>query len=90
MNYSLLVGNDGSYTVSSDYSTLYATLESNGALLIRSWFDNPPYFTLKGAVRFLINNTDKEIEVFPGPTGFWQSIGFTLIDKESNKWRYQR
>lgn len=90
MNYSLLVGEDGSYRVTSDYVEVYATLEPNGKLLIRSWYDVPPFLNLKGAVRFLIANTNQEIEIYPGPTGFWQSIGFTLADKETNRWRYRR
>lgn len=78
-----LIEGEGFYSVSDD---IFATIEPDGTLLIRYWSDNLSF----EAVWFLARNTDKELDVFPGPTGFWQGAGFKLINKEQNRWRYQR
>lgn len=89
MNYSLIVKDTGEYIVSSETTEIYATLEEDGRLLIRNWYDVPPYLNIYSAVEFLIRNTTREIDVIQGIPGFWQTLGFTSTNEE-NRWRYQR
>jgi hypothetical protein len=89
-NYSLITKEEtGEYIVSSETTEVYATLEGDGRLLIRSWYDAPPHLNLPSAVNFLIRNTSLEIDVIQGIPGFWQTLGFTSTE-EKDRWRYLR